>query len=154
VGFNSEKKVKTLSRKHQAFLKQFQAKLVKMNEKQGSAARKLIVSCLNRLVVGSPVVTGRYRSGHFVVKGTPLTTTVKPDAIPIVSPNVVIARGEAVLNSIDFAGAKGLKVYLTNPLVYARPIEHGSSIQKPKGVYSVVAVWAERKWANITKEKS
>lgn len=103
----------------------------------GKVARKIVLTAFRRVILRTPVKTGRARGGWLCTIGTP--------AIP--------TEGLAAVNDTDrsgrnaVAGAEegvgmwdpltGKAVILTNNVPYIGRLEHGSSTQAPNGMVAV-----------------
>jgi len=91
--------------------------------------RKFALEALKRVVMKSPVDTGRFRGNWSVSFGSPIAGEDTTDK----TGDTTIARGSAV---IDKADAKQI-VWLSNHLPYASALENGHSQQAPAGVVAV-----------------
>ena len=86
------------------------------------ALKKIILECWTRIILRSPVDTGRFRSSWTLQESTP-NTTVKPD-------------GKYGSPQVPQIGLKSpyTTVWINNSLPYAERLEFGSSKQAPEGM--------------------
>lgn len=91
--------------------------------------QKLAMEALNRVVMKSPVDTGRFRGNWNVSFGTP---TAGPDLVDKTG-SEVITRGNAVIMGMKVP----MTVWVSNHLPYAEALENGHSQQAPAGVVAV-----------------
>lgn len=93
-------------------------------------AMKIAMEALNRVVMKSPVDTGRFRANWTVAVGRQdLSTTEETDK----SGTVTIAKGSQII-----LGQKGPAViWLSNNLLYAQALENGHSKQAPMGMVAL-----------------
>lgn len=112
-----------------AFKRRFAALLERAGEKAELVVRKVALEMHTSLVMKSPVDTGRFR-GNWVMQyaATPLVGT-KTDK----EGGATVAAAEAVLSTFQL----GQKIYMTNSLPYAIPLEYGSSSQAPGGMVRI-----------------
>lgn len=91
---------------------------------------KIAMEALNRVVMKSPVDTGRFRGNWTVAVGRPnLATTTEVDK----SGGATITKGSQIV-----MGIKGPCVtWLSNNLPYASALENGHSKQAPAGIVAV-----------------
>lgn len=92
--------------------------------------RKVAMDMFTRVVMRSPVDTGRFR-GHWVATiGTPssaLTGRIDPSG----------AKSVALAASVAMKVKIGQSIFLCNNLPYALPLEYGHSKQAPAGMVRV-----------------
>lgn len=91
---------------------------------------KMALDALNRVVMRSPVDTGRFRANWNVAFGaqdTTITTQIDP------SGQATIARGTAVIGSYN----SDKIIWLSNSLPYANRLENGWSKQAPQGMVAL-----------------
>ena len=93
-------------------------------------AQKLAMEALNRVVMKSPVDTGRFRGNWTVAVGKQdLSTTTEVDPTGAKT----IAKGSQII-----LGQNGPAViWLSNNLPYAEALENGHSQQAPAGIVAV-----------------
>ena len=91
---------------------------------------KIAMEALNRVVMKSPVDTGRFRANWTVAVGRQdLSTTEETDK----SGTATIAKGSQII-----LGQKGPAViWLSNNLPYAQALENGHSKQAPMGMVAL-----------------
>lgn len=89
--------------------------------------RKLVIEMVKKVVLKSPVDTGRFRANWQTSVGAPDTAT---SAATDKSGGTAIARGTAVALKFPMGGT----VWLANGLPYALPLEYGHSKQAPAGM--------------------
>jgi len=90
--------------------------------------RKITLDLDTRIVLGTPVDTGRARGNWFPSINTP------SNEIDLDAADKTGAEASGRLNSV-VAGAKyGSVVWFTNNLPYILPLENGSSQQAPQGM--------------------
>lgn len=101
--------------------------------------RKIALEALSRIVLRTPVDTGRARGNWFVQiggEGVEVTTEVDPTGA------VTIASGGAVIGT--YQQAKGFPVIsIYNNLPYINRLEHGWSKQAPAGMVAVTVTELE-----------
>lgn len=99
-------------------------------ERVALIAMKIAIEALNRVVMKSPVDTGRFRANWTVAVGQQdLTTSEQVDP----SGNATIAKGSAII-----LGQKGPAViWISNNLPYAQALENGHSQQAPMGMVAL-----------------
>jgi hypothetical protein len=114
------------------FRANFGRKVAKAKTKQTLFFQKLLVEINGRVVIKSPVDTGRFRANWVVGNGSPdKTTTEATDG----SGAATIARAAAEINSIVI---NGQIIYVTNSLPYGPRLEYeGWSKQAPAGMVRV-----------------
>lgn len=93
-------------------------------------AQKIGMEALRRVVLKSPVDTGRFRGNWLVAIGSPAGGTV---ARTDKSGGETIREGSSVITGLSEAQA----IYLTNNLPYASALENGHSKQAPGGMVAV-----------------
>lgn len=94
------------------------------------ATKKVAMELLSRVVMKSPVDTGRFRGNWTVSLNAPdisVTDGVDP------SGGATIARGSSVITGMR----EPQVVYVSNNLPYAQRLEEGSSKQAPAGMVAV-----------------
>jgi hypothetical protein len=94
------------------------------------ATKKIAMEILSRVVLKSPVDTGRFRGNWTVSLNTPdlgITDGVDP------SGGATIARGSSVITGMR----EPRVIYVSNNLPYAQRLEEGSSKQAPAGMVAV-----------------
>lgn len=114
----------------------FRARMAKRIEKakgkQELFFKKLTLEIMSRIVLKTPVDTGRARANWFVGNGTPNRRTDQ-----LVDPSGVstIAFGQSAIMGIK---VDGQTIYVTNSLPYIRRLEYeGWSQQAPAGMVRV-----------------
>jgi hypothetical protein len=93
-------------------------------------ARKIALDMFSRVILRSPVHTGRFR-GNWQVKIGDI-----PDGVLELTDkdgSATISRAQAVILGLQ----AGDVIYLVNNLPYARPLENGWSKQAPAGMVGV-----------------
>ena len=104
--------------------------------------QKIGIEILRRVVMKSPVKSGRFRGNWSVAIGSPDTsvknTTDKPG-------QATIAAGTLVITGLSEVQA----IYLTNNLPYALRLENGWSQQAPAGVVAVTIAEIEAFFARV-----
>lgn len=110
----------------------FRASFAKrINKAQGKFelfVKKLVVDIDKRLVLRSPVDTGRFRANWVVGNGNVNYTT---------KDSFTAANNTLEINAIK---VNGQIVYITNSLPYANRLEYGYSKQAPQGMVRITAV--------------
>lgn len=93
-----------------------------------TVVRKVMLEAFQRVVLKSPVDTGRFRGNWIVGLGSYSTSTT----------DATDPGGAATIRRItsDVMGARidGRPIYLTNSLPYAHRLEYGYSAQAPSGM--------------------
>lgn len=121
----------------------FTTDLLKFGEKakfkQDQALRKISLEVFGRVIMRTPVDTGRLRGNWQATMGAPATTELSED--DNLSPVNQTGSGSSIAKArmVDFVlgASKPTVFYLTNTLPYAGVIEYGSSDQSPKGMVRV-----------------
>lgn len=98
------------------------------NEKHAQLVRLVTLDVLRRVVLKSPVRTGRFRANWNVGVGKPNLSTSEETA------NTAMQKGQAQVKGIEDGK---IVVYVSNNLDYAEALENGSSKQAPQGVLGV-----------------
>lgn len=116
----------------------FSLSLAKFAEKTGAkidlVARKVAIEMLTRIVMRSPVDTGRFRANWTVSIGTRRYGFTTEDVDP--SGRNTILEGVKVLTGYK----AGPIIFLTNGLPYGRRLEDGWSQQAPSGFVAITVV--------------
>lgn len=106
--------------------------VAKTNNRVDLAVRKVMLEVFRRVVMKSPVQTGRFRGNWNIGYLSPnRETTVATDQ----SGAATISRITAAVQAAPIND--GASVFLTNSLPYALELEHGSSKQAPAGMVKV-----------------
>lgn len=92
--------------------------------------RKVCLDLYRSLVLKTPVDTGRARSNWQIGVGAVNENT---SAAPDPSGEAAISRADGALQNVTVGGV----IYLTNSLVYAKPLEYGHSKQAPSGMVRI-----------------
>ena len=96
--------------------------------------QKLSVELLSRMVMRSPVDTGRFRGNWNVSLSSPdLSTDQSTDP----SGGSTITKGAAIISGLV---VNGQTIYITNSLPYAYRLETGYSQQAPAGIVGLTVV--------------
>jgi hypothetical protein len=96
--------------------------------------RKITLELFSRVILRSPVDTGRFRNNWVMATGSYSTeTTEATDKSGGKAIGIVASK----INSMKFDGQK---IYLTNSLPYAIELERGSSKQAPQGMVRLTAL--------------
>ena len=107
---------------------QFRANFAKVLKKAGDKwpllIKKVAIDLGRKIVSGSPVDTGRFKSNW--VYGSGNVNTTQTDATNVNSMVVITQEIEAWV--------PGTIIYITNSLPYARRLEYGWSKQAPQGM--------------------
>lgn len=106
------------------------------------AVQKIGMEALRRVVLKSPVDTGRFRGNWLVAIGSPADGTV---ARIDKTGGDTIRAGSAVITGLSEATA----IYLTNNLPYAVALENGHSQQAPGGMVAVTMAELEAFFARV-----
>lgn len=111
----------------------FELSLRQFAEKAGKNAdavvRKVVLDVGSRLVVRSPVRSGRFRGNWFYTEGAPSSASTQSVNSPEVQDLAALP-----------AQASGRVHYITNSLPYAWKLEHGHSKQAPAGMVGLTVV--------------
>ena len=99
-------------------------------EQHKELVQKVGLELLRRVVLKSPVDTGRFRGNHQVTIGTPAAGSL--DSVDL-GGGQTISKGAAVLAKVPNYPT----VWIANNLSYAMDLEFGRSKQAPEGVYRV-----------------
>lgn len=95
--------------------------------------RALSLEALGRIMLKTPVDTGRARANWNVSIDAPDTST--NEAATIADAPAKQAEGGARIAGADFFA--GDEIYITNGLPYIKPLEDGHSKQAPQGMVAV-----------------
>ena len=98
----------------------------KTSEKLTVAVRKISLELFRRVILRSPVDTGRFRANWQVTIGSLPSGTLELDDK---TGNVTIDKADAVISGVQ----GGDIVVLTNNLPYSKRLEEGYSQQAPQG---------------------
>ena len=111
-------------------LQRFKLKTV---EQAGMIVRKIVLDLHTRVVMRSPVDTGRFRANNSVslndMPGDSVLTFDKDG-------RVTISRGQQVMASFKL----GDTIFIYNNVEYGMALEYGHSQQAPQGVYRLSAM--------------
>lgn len=99
-------------------------------EKNDQVVRKVALDLFSRIVLRSPVDTGRFRGNWQITLGAPAEGVLAQEDK---SGGTVLGRVRAALGSPVGATV----IYLTNNLPYARRLEYGWSQQAPNGMVRI-----------------
>lgn len=116
-----------------SFTQQTQAWADKANKRIDLAVQKIALEAFTRVILRSPVDTGRFRGNWLVSIGSAqggFTEDVDPSGVIIISD-----VKETVLTL-----KAGQTIYLVNNLPYARRLEYGYSTQAPEGMVRITAL--------------
>lgn len=106
------------------------------------ATKRIGMAALDRIVMRSPVDTGRFRGNWNVSIGRrDLTVTPNLDK----SGRETMAKGQAIIEGLQDIQV----VYLTNNLPYAGRLEDGWSMQAPTGMVAVTVAEIETMFSRI-----
>jgi hypothetical protein len=95
--------------------------------------RKITLDLYTKVIMATPVDTGRARGGWTASTGQPdLTDTQHADR----SGAATVSNMTGRLSSTPVIG---MKIYLTNNVGYIRYLEYGSSMQAPQGMVRIAA---------------
>jgi hypothetical protein len=103
----------------------------KLADRANRAVRMLALEALSRIVLRTPVDTGRARGNWLVGVGDPVRG-YDPEGFDPAGTDT-IQTGQAILN----AAAPGEVLYITNSVPYIVPLEHGHSKQAPAGMVGI-----------------
>lgn len=99
--------------------------------------RGTLLGLTTRIIVRSPVDTGRFRNNWFASFGSPSSkTTGSADK----SGSKAMAATQAAIGELQ----AGQTFYLTNNLPYSLPLEYGSSKQAPNGMLRISVAEVQR----------
>jgi len=105
---------------------------VKTIEQMDMVARKIALTAYRRIILKTPVKTGRARGNWQCTIGTAAAGTV--DDVDPSGANAVSAIQAQVQ---AWKAVSGVSIILTNNLPYIGRLEHGSSTQAPAGMVGV-----------------
>ena len=109
--------------------------------------KKIVLELLKRVVMKSPVDTGRFRANWQVGIGSADETTIdEATGKGKHYVNDAVRRGSDKLGDLDF----GIAVHVSNNLPYAGPLEDGHSGQAPAGV---LGISVEEVSAHLARQK-
>lgn len=118
-----------------SFTQQTQAWADKVNRRIDLALRKIALEAFTRVIIRSPVDTGRFR-GNWLVEIGKMPTGFNPD--DFVDPSGVHIISEIKEQVLTLKA--GETIYLINNLPYARRLEYGYSQQAPNGMVRITAM--------------
>ena len=114
------------------FNKDLRAATSKMIPEQVELVKKKVgMQLLERLVMMTPVDTGRARSNWFVTLDTPSSAVATNPPFP--SASVTINDGANIISLVS----GGQSIWISNNLPYIEPLENGWSSQAPAGMLAV-----------------
>lgn len=103
---------------------------LKTEQQMSQVVRKIVLDLHTRLVMRSPVDTGRFRANNSVsLNALPSDATLELDK----SGGVTISRAGGAIAAYKL----GDTIFLYNNVEYALALEYGHSQQAPQGVYRV-----------------
>ncbi|WP_424034454.1 hypothetical protein [Neisseria bacilliformis] len=112
-----------------------------LEEEADKRYRAFALTCLNTVVLRSPVDTGRFRGSHIVSAGSP------DDAVTDAADKtgtMTLDAGAAVIRGVPKGSFPPL--YIQTNLPYAARLENGWSKQAADGVYAVSFNYAVQKF--------
>lgn len=109
------------------FSKQIAAFSQKSQDKANRVLRQCALDVLRRVVIGSPVDTGRFRGNWQVSLGAPMAKSL--DTVDKSGGSTISAGTNGIKNAII-----GDSIFIVNNLPYAIPLENGHSRQAPNGI--------------------
>lgn len=122
------------------FIRETNKEIEKLQAKQVSEAKKIVLGAYNTLLELSPVDKGQFKNNHFLtVNSTTQETTEETN----------LTKKTSELNSCKFSN--GDAIYIQNNLQYADALEAGHSKQAPAGVYGVTERKIEKQLAKDTE---
>jgi len=100
----------------------------------GTAIKKIAFEAFRRIIMRTPVRTGRARSNWFVSVGNPSSQETESVARPVVT--------ELAIGVNEWKPSQGSTIYLTNNLPYIEVLERGrvgnhGSMQAPNGMVAI-----------------
>ncbi len=102
----------------------------KLRKRADQALRALVLEASKRIVLRTPVRTGRARGNWHLASGSPdLSTTESTDRTGGRTLTTILTKLEGMKG--------GDTIFLTNALPYIIPLEHGSSKQAPAGMVKI-----------------
>jgi hypothetical protein len=107
-----------------------QAWVQKTTAKSDTAVRMIALRMFSRIILKSPVDTGRFRGNWQIAIGSVPNGTLELDDK---TGTATIAKGTATALGIN----AGDTIYFANNLPYAIPLEEGSSQQAPAGMVAL-----------------
>lgn len=121
----------------------FTTDLLKFGEKakfkQEQALRKVSLELFGRVIMRTPVDTGRLRGNWQATMGAPATTEVEEEdnLTPVNQTGSGSSIAKNRMAEFVLGANKPTVFYLTNTLPYAGVVEYGSSDQSPKGMVRI-----------------
>lgn len=115
-----------------SFASEVNAWIAKTNTKTETVVRKIAVDVFGRVIMMSPVDTGRFRGNWQVAIGGPASGTLE----------TTDKSGSATLSEAQTKALSmkvGDVIYMVNNLPYALRLEYGHSGQAPSGMVRIVA---------------
>jgi hypothetical protein len=105
---------------------------VKTIEQMDLVARKIALEAYRRVILKTPVKTGRARGNWQCTIGTPAAGTIEG-----IDPAGAKAMSTVQAQVAAWKAVSGVSILLTNNLPYIGRLEHGSSTQAPNGMVGV-----------------
>lgn len=105
----------------------FAAMMERCKDQQRTVVRLVAFDLASEMIQRSPVDTGRFKNNWYAGIGAINHTT---NASTDKSGGQSLGRVRAALEGFE----PGMKIYITNSLPYAKPLEHGHSKQAPTGM--------------------
>lgn len=105
----------------------------KTGVKHSLVVKKAALEALTRVILRSPVDTGRFRGNwNVALENADLSTSKSVDK----SGQETISRGTAFINAVEIKGGT-TTIVISNNLPYAKPLEEGHSKQAPHGMVAL-----------------
>ena len=124
-----------------AFIAETNHEIKKMQDRQVSDGKQIILGAYNEILSRSPFATSLFKHNHMItVDGT--TSETKD-----VSDN--IEKNKAQINKAKFN--HGMTLSIQNNLAYSDALESGHSSQSPAGVYGVTEVLVQKELSKRVK---
>ena len=125
------------------FIKETNAEIKKLQDKQVSEAKKIVLTAYSMILDRSPVNTSLFKHNHFITVNSKTNATKEKD--DNTADNKIIITGARYKN--------GDTITIQNNLKYADRLEAGHSSQAPSGVYGVTEQIIRRQIAKRIKIK-
>lgn len=132
------------------FFDELRADIQQWNGIKEDTIKEIAIQALADLQTLSPVDTGLYRGSHDLTISSPSAftrTDIDAGNKGRSEAEEQINKAIARLQAVEGENMNGLRIFITNNLQYATPIEFGSSMQAPEGVYALAQQRAEANFA-------
>ena len=124
-----------------AFLAETNREIEKLQKKQVSEAKNIVLGAYSQILDRSPVATSLFKHNHLITVNTKTNATKDKDDNTL--------ENQAMINKAKFNN--GMTLTIQNNLAYADALEAGHSTQASAGVYGVTERLVQRVLSKRTK---